>query len=106
MGRVSMSETERAGAGQTERRLVDHYRETIEAWKSAERQVSLAEEAFTAGTDTTEGQEQQLAVMDARAQVEILRREATLTALRILVGPTLADLVSVAWDCAEMHVGR
>jgi len=101
-----MSETERASAGQTERRLLDHYRETIEAWTSAEHQMLRAEEAFTAPTDTPEGQEQHIRVVDARSQAEILQREATLTALRILVSPSLADLVSAAWDCAEMHAGR
>jgi len=101
-----MSETEGASAGQTERRLLDHYRETIEAWKSAEHQMSLAEDAFTAATDTPEGQEQHIAVIDARSQVEILQREVTLTALRILVGPSLADLISATWDCAELHAGR
>ena len=101
-----MSETERTSGDQAERRLLDHYRETIEAWKSAEHQTFLAEEAFTATTDTLEGQEQHLAVIDARSQAEILQREATLTALRILVGPNLADLVSATWDCAEMHAGR
>ena len=90
----------------TEVRVLDHYRETIEAWTSAEQQVLLAEEAFTAATDTTEGQEQHLAVIDARSQAETLQREATITALRILVGPSLADLVSAAWECAEMHAGR
>src|SRR5689334_21941761 len=101
-----MSETGRPSAGEAERRLLDHYRETIEAWKSAEHQMLLAEEAFTATTETKEGQEQLDMVMDARSQAEILQREATLTALRILVGPSLADLVSAAWDCAEMHAGR
>jgi hypothetical protein len=96
-----MSETDRAGADQTERRLLDHYGETIEAWKIAEQQTSLAEEAVMAATE-----EQRIAVADARSQAEILQREATLTALRILVGPSLADLVSAAWDCAEMHAGR
>src|SRR5215210_5722620 len=101
-----MSENERAGAGHAERRLLEHYRETIEAWKGAEHRVLLAEEACTAAGDTEEGHEQHIAVMDARSQAEILQREATLTALRILVGPSLADLVSAVWDCAEMHAGR
>jgi hypothetical protein len=96
-----MSETERVGADQTERRLLDHYGETIEAWTIADQQTSLAEEAVMAATE-----EQRIAVTDARSQAEILQREATLTALRILVGPSLADLVSAAWDCAEMHAGR
>ena len=101
-----MRDADRADPARTERWAMDHYRETIEAWKGAEDQLHRAEDAFTAEYGTREQQAQHLVVIDARSQVEILQREAALAALRILVGPSLADLINMAWGHAEMFAGR